>query len=680
MYADIIIDITHEKLDRIFQYSIPSHLEGMLEIGMEVVVPFGRGNHPKNGYIIGFSREPSYDRTKLKAIQKAAPGRMSIEARLISLAAWIKEEYGGTMIQALKTVLPVKKETRSRTSSLEQFFLEQKEAARQKQEYERQGGRPVLNKEQQEAADLFREEFCKGVRDTYLLYGVTGSGKTEVYLSMMETVVSQGKQVIVMIPEIALTYQTALRFCERFGDRVAILHSRMSPGERYHQMERVKQGEIQVMIGPRSALFTPFSDLGLIVMDEEHEGTYKSEQVPRYHAREVARKRGELEGASIVLGSATPSVETFFQCEEGTIRKLTLQNRAEGRLPSVRTVDMREELREGHTGIFSRLLLEGIRTRLEKKEQVMLFLNRRGYAGFVSCRSCGYVAMCRHCDVALSEHRGKKLVCHYCGYEEARTNTCPKCGSPYIGGFKAGTQKVEEMLHKEFPEARVLRMDMDSTKGKEGHRRILETFGAGEADILLGTQMIVKGHDYSGVTLVGVLAADLSLYADDYLAAERTFQLLVQAAGRAGRGEKKGEVIIQTYNPEHYSIQLAATQQYEAFYQKELYYREMMEYPPISHLAAVILSDKDKERLQTAAEYLKKFMEKADRKQEMRVIGPAVPAVEKVSDIYRKVIYLKGKDRKYMARIKDLTEAYIEINRGFSEVKVQFDFHPMNFL
>lgn len=680
MYADIIVDITHEKLDRIFQYSIPSHLEGMLEIGMEVVVPFGMGNRSKHGYIVGFSAKPSYDPEKLKDILQAASGKMSIEARLIHLAAWIKEEYGGTMIQALKTVLPVKKEMRLQSKSRERFLLEQQEAEKKKIEYRERGGSPALTEAQQKAVDVFCEDLAGGEREVYLLHGVTGSGKTEVYLSMMEAVAEKGEQVIVMIPEIALTYQTALRFYERFGDKVAILHSRMSQGERYYQMERVKTGEIQVMIGPRSALFTPFSNLGLIIIDEEHEGTYKSEQVPRYHAREVAKKRGEMEGACVVLGSATPSVETYFQWEQGEIKKLSLESRAEGRLPSVHTIDMREELREGNGGIFSRTLQEAMRERLDKKEQIMLFLNRRGYAGFVSCRSCGYVAMCRHCDVALSEHRGKKLVCHYCGYEEETKKVCPQCGSPYIGGFKAGTQKVEELLHKEFPQARVLRMDMDSTKGKEGHKKILEIFGKGEADILLGTQMIVKGHDYPNVTLVGVLAADLSLYADDYLAAERTFQLLVQAAGRAGRGEKRGDVIIQTYNPEHYSIQLAQTQQYEEFYRKELYYREMMGYPPAGCLVAVLLSGKEKERLAVGAEYLKKFIEKADKGGRLKVIGPAVPAVERVSDIYRKVLYLKGEDRTYITGIKNLAEQYIEMNKGFSEMKVQFDFHPMSFL
>ena len=350
-------------------------------------------------------------------------------------------------------------------------------------------------------------------------------------------------------------------------------------------MERVKRGEVDVMIGPRSALFTPFENLGLIVIDEEHETTYKSEQVPRYHARETAIRRAKLEGASVVLGSATPSLEAFYRCRLGEYTLLELKNRATAQsLPEVYTVDMREELKHGNRSIISDRLKEMIEDRLQKRQQIMLFLNRRGYAGFVSCRECGYVVKCTHCDVALSAHKNGKLVCHYCGYERPSMTSCPECGSHYIGGFRAGTQQIEELVTKMFPAARVLRMDMDTTKKKDSHEKILSAFAAEEADILIGTQMIVKGHDFPQVTLVGILAADMSLYSNHYQSAERTFQLLSQACGRAGRGREKGEVVIQTYNPEHYSIQTAARQDYESFYEEEMNYRMLMGYPPAEEL------------------------------------------------------------------------------------------------
>ena len=390
-------------------------------------------------------------------------------------------------------------------------------------------------------------------------------------MEMIARVIRDGKQAIVLIPEIALTYQTVMRFYKRFGERISILNSRMSNGERYDQMMRAKAGNIDVMIGPRSALFTPFPNLGLIVIDEEHEPTYKSEQIPRYHARETAIARAKLEGASVVLGSATPSLEAFYRShvgkklsgtsmadgeyreffgggwEEEQYELLTLKNRSQKQsLPEVHVVDLREELKKGNRSIISEKLHELMEERLEKKQQIMLFINRRGYAGFVSCRNCGHVVKCQHCDVSLTSHRGGKLVCHYCGHEEQDISVCPECGSKHIGGFRVGTQQIEDLIKKEFPSARVLRMDMDTTKEKDGHEKILEQFASEDADILVGTQMIVKGHDFPNVTLVGILAADMSLYADDYRAGERTFQLLTQAAGRAGRGSEKGEVVIQT--------------------------------------------------------------------------------------------------------------------------------------
>lgn len=739
MYAQVIVDITHEKLDKVFEYRIPAELEHVIHVGMEVVVPFGKGNRETSGYVIGLSETCEYCADKVKEILRPAEKRMAIEGKLVALAAWMKDHYGGTMIQALKTVLPIKKEEQMKIKRYVRLLLDEEEGkerlelflkknqkararvlaalldnqvleyeflinklnvtrtvlrALEEQEVlaiesEQVFRNPIKDKEtvwqpvdyteeQQYAIDTFKADYLQGLRKTYLLYGVTGSGKTEVYMEMIARVIRDGKQAIVLIPEIALTYQTVMRFYKRFGNRISILNSRMSNGERYDQMMRAKEGAIDVMIGPRSALFTPFPNLGLIVIDEEHEPTYKSEQIPRYHARETAIARGKLEGASVVLGSATPSLEAFYRAEKGEYEMLTLKNRSQKQeLPEVYTVDLREELKSGNRSIISRQLHELMEDRLEKKQQMMLFLNRRGYAGFIACRSCGYVVKCPHCDVSLTSHRGGKLVCHYCGYETPEYPVCPECGSKHIGGFKAGTQQIEDVVRKEFPEARILRMDMDTTKEKDGHEKILEAFANEEADILIGTQMIVKGHDFPNVTLVGILAADLSLYADDYRAGERTFQLLTQAAGRAGRGSQKGEVVIQTYSPDHYAVETAAAQDYQAFYEEEIAYRKLMGYPPVEQLVAILIAGEDEKHLEMACDYLKKYAERVNKNQ-VRIIGPASPFVGKVNDVYRRVLYLKHTDYHSLTEMKDKLEQYIEMNSGFDKLRIQFDFNPMN--
>lgn len=745
MYADIIVDITHEKLDKIFQYRIPKEMEGRLQTGMEVLIPFGRANRETKGYVIGFSEKCNYDPEKIKEITQIIQNHIAIEAKLVALAAWMKEHYGGTMIQALKTVLPIEQQEKQKEQRSIRLLLDRREAKERLSYFLSKNqtararvvaallDRPILPYEyvtrqlkvtaavlrameeqrilqieaevvyrnpvtakrtkqqsfcyteaQQAAIHTFCEEYRRGKRGTYLVYGVTGSGKTEVYMEMIEHVIAEGKQAIVLIPEIALTYQTVMRFYQRFGDRVSIINSRLSKGERYDQMIRAKRGEINVMIGPRSALFTPFERLGLIIIDEEHEGTYKSEQTPRYHARETAIARAAMEGASVVLGSATPSMEAFYKAVTGEFRLLRLPERAKQRaMAHVTVADMRKELEKGNRSIFSDALRSLMEDRLKKKEQIMLFLNRRGYAGFISCRSCGHVVKCPHCDVSLSSHRNGKLVCHYCGYEQPMVTSCPECGSSHVGGFRAGTQQIEELLLREFPQAKVLRMDMDTTKQKDGHEKILAAFSSGEADILVGTQMIVKGHDFGNVTLVGVLAADLSLYADDYRAGERTFQLLTQAAGRAGRGEKAGEVVIQTYSPEHYSIVAAAKQDYEQFFQEEMTYRALMGYPPASQLMAVLVSCKEEELLETACHYLKAYAETCCKKCEragtsVQLIGPASPYVGKVRDTYRRVIYLKSEQEAVLVFLKDQLEQYIEINSGFQNLWIQFDLNPMS--
>ncbi len=654
-YANVIIDISHEKLDKTFQYKIPAEQQDELAVGMQVEVPFGNGNRRSTAYVVELTDTPEYDVSKLKEIKGIVKESIPIESQLIALAGWMRKNYGGTMNHALRTVLPVKQKSRekkqrfiwlalshkkarewlavfekkhntARAKLLSQLLeqnplpyevvtrklnitaaviramenmgilkVEEKRAYRNPLKEMKQSRKQlVLNDEQRRAVERIWKDFSGGRHQTYLLWGVTGSGKTAVYIELIEQAVKSARQAIVLIPEIALTYQTVLRFYQRFGDRVSILNSKMSQGERYDQFERAKNGELDVMIGPRSALFTPFSNLGIIIIDEEHENSYKSETLPRYHARETAIERARMVGASVVLGSATPSMDSYYQAKTGNYVLLTLEKRIEEKpLPRCYIVDLREELRKGNRSILSEKLQELMEQRLKKRQQIMLFLNRRGLAGFVSCRACGHVMKCPHCDVSLSQHNNGRLMCHYCGYTSNMPKKCPECGSAYIGGFKAGTQKIEEIVKKRFPSAGVLRMDLDTTRNKDGYEKILSAFASQQADILIGTQMIVKGHDFPNVTLVGVLAADLSLHVSDFHGPERTFQLITQAAGRAGRGKLAGEVVIQTYSPDHYAIELAQKHDYEKFYETEISYRELMHYPPIGHMLMMLAASED---------------------------------------------------------------------------------------
>lgn len=746
-YARIIVDISQEKLDKTFEYRIPQRLKEQIVIGMQVYIPFG--SRKIKGYVVELTDEVEYDVEKLKEIQGIVKESIPIESHLIALAGWMRKNYGGTMNHALKTVIPIKEKKKQIEHKRVRLALHPIEAKNQLAEYERrhstararllfalleekeldwevitgklnvsgsvirameeagilkvlsetQYRNPVghleqkgyaltLNEEQRGVVDAVLSDYTAGIRNTYLLKGVTGSGKTEVYMELIAHVTAQGKQAIVLIPEIALTYQTVMRFYNRFGDRVSILNSRMTPGERYDQFTRAKKGELDIMIGPRSALFTPFLNLGLIIIDEEHEPSYKSETVPRYHARETAIERARMTGASVILGSATPSVDSYYKAKSGEYRLLTMEKRVKEKpLPVCEVIDLREELKRGNRSILSERLTERMEDRLRKGQQTMLFLNRRGMAGFVSCRACGHVIKCPHCDVSLSQHSSRigkgpgRMVCHYCGYEEPEPAVCPSCGSKYISGFKAGTEKIEMVVKARFPQARVLRMDMDTTRSKEGYEQILSVFANQEADILIGTQMIVKGHDFPHVTLVGVLAADLSLHVSDYHAAERTFQLLTQAAGRAGRGELPGEVVIQTYDPEHYSITTAREQDYEAFYEQEIEYRQMLLYPPVWNLLVILCASKSEGQAALGAQKLMEQIElwgQANPEKKVYPVGPADAAVAKVNDIYKKVIYLKTRDYGTLVKIKDMAEKFTRDNRDYKDVIVQFDFNPVN--
>ena len=668
-YASIIIDISHEDVDRVFQYRIPPALLPEIRVGVQVCVPFGSGNRTRNGYVVELTDRPDYDKEKIKEIISVTEKSITADTRLIELAWWMKEQYGSTMNQALKTVLPVKKRVKARNKKIVETVAEQENDPSQcSQEV-------LLNPEQQSIVNDYITAYDSGDHRPCLIHGVTGSGKTEVYMALIDHVLLQGKQAIVLIPEIALTYQTVSRFYSRFGNRICVMHSRLSAGEKCDQFGRAAKGETDIMIGARSALFTPFPNLGLIIIDEEHEGAYKSETTPRYHAREVAEKLAQLSGAALVLGSATPSVEAYFKTEDKTYRLFTLAKRAKtgSEMAAVEVVDLRKEMENGNKSIFSERLQELIRDRLEKKEQVMLFINRRGYSSFVSCRSCGEAVKCPHCDVSLTLHNRQRLVCHYCGYQIPMPKLCPNCGSPYLAGFGIGTQKIEEMAAQMFPEARLLRMDLDTTSKKGGHEKILSAFAKGRADILIGTQMIVKGHDFPGVTLVGVLAADVSLYAPDFEAAERTFQLLVQAAGRAGRGRKAGIALIQTYMPEHYSIQTAAAQDYAAFYRQEMGYRKLMHYPPVCHMLCMQVAGEDEELMSRIMDAIAQSVQKHFG-ETAEIIGPVFAPVYKVHDIYRKILYMKHENYDILIKIQKYVKMRWDETESCKKLTLQCDF------
>lgn len=530
-----------------------------------------------------------------------------------------------------------------------------------------------LTPEQERAFRAIVGPLREGRHHRILLHGVTGSGKTEVYLQAIDETLKQGRQAIVLVPEISLTPQMVARFKGRFGPRVAVLHSGLSGGERFDEWRKIRSGEVQVAIGARSAIFAPFSNLGLIVIDEEHESSYKQEEQPKYHAREVAFRRGMAHRAVVVLGTATPAVETIHRAGRGELERVVLSRRVQGRpLPRVDVVDMREELREGNRSIFSRMLQEALEQCVSRGEQAVLFLNRRGFSTFVLCRSCGKVMECPHCDISLTFHRtNRTLRCHYCGYAEPVPETCPACGSSHIRYFGTGTQRVEEEIARLFPGMRVIRMDVDTTNRKGAHEELLGRFGAGEADVLLGTQMIAKGLDFPRVTLVGVIAADIMLHLPDFRAAERTFQLLTQVSGRAGRHDLSGRVVIQTYSPKHYSIDLAARTDTEAFYRKELLSRKQHRYPPFCRLFTLLFSHPDRQAVMQAAFEAARLLKQA-LSGKAEVLGPVPATIPRMKDRYRLQVFIKYTDED-VAKAVGKVLRYLEERAEDPELRVSVD-------
>ena len=733
IFANVIVDISHEKLDKTFQYIIPENLQEYIRPGVRVDIPFGKGNRIISGYVVEVTSVPEFEIDKMKDIKGVRLGSKPMESQFIALAAWMKEHTGCTLNQALKTVMPVKQEVKGKENISLMLAVNKEEAEKLYLSYSKrkntlkradlikylmdnkviekklamdkfcisdaiirdmikseilkasaskiyrnplvienatfENKRVDLNTEQLKVVADIKTSIEDEDRRPHLIHGVTGSGKTEVYMELIEYMLERNKQVIVLIPEISLTYQTVMRFYSRFGENVAIINSKLSAGEKHDQFERAKKGEANIMVGPRSALFTPFTNLGLIIVDEEQENAYKSETAPRYHAVDTAIKRAELADAFVILGSATPSIISYSRALSGRYILHELSNRAMGNeLASVSVVDMREELKRGNKSMFSGELDRLIKNRLENNQQIMLFINRRGYANFVSCRACGTAMKCPHCDVSLKYHKDGILRCHYCGYEVKAPNKCPDCGSKFIAPFGTGTQKVEEAVNNKYPNARVLRMDMDTTTGKEGHNKIIEAFAKHEADILIGTQMIVKGHDFPNVTLVGIIAADLSLYASEYTASEKTFQLLTQAAGRAGRGRIPGEVVIQTYNPDETCIQAAASQDYRAFYEQEIAFRRMMKYPPVFGMMRIQLLSENEEQVKAFADRL--YGKITEYNANLLVIGPSEASIYKLNDVFRYMIYIKGNEE--LLELQSVIDD--AINEDYNEVIIMYDY------
>ncbi|HBU59815.1 MAG TPA: primosomal protein N' [Verrucomicrobiales bacterium] len=735
MVARVTLEIALRKE---FDYLIPPELEGRVEVGTRVKVPFGK--REVLGCVTSLAQHSDYD--SLKSITKVIGAQSLVTPRVLELARWIAEYYCCAPETALKSVLPdaVRKEQQgwrerlfvrllpggesivnltkrqaevyhvieeNRSIALQELLKITGTTAATVRKLEDRGvieiapqiserdpyaneeiipTRPLeLNFEQSVALG----EVNKNPGEFFLLHGVTGSGKTEVYLQAIAHVLEQGKGAIVLVPEISLTPQTVERFKARFSTGslktlVAVLHSHLSAGERHDEWHKIRQGRARIVIGARSAIFAPVEPLGLIIVDEEHEHSYKQEEAPRYHARDVAVVRGQRESATVVLGSATPSMESYHNAKRGRYRLLELPNRADDKqMPLVRVQDMRTEKSKGDKGppIFSQRLKEAIRDRLEQGEQTILFLNRRGFATSMQCPECGFVAECPNCSLSLTYHRREQFLrCHVCGHNVSAPKYCPqeKCGSSKIRFHGLGTEKVEDVLRKLFPKANVTRMDSDALKRKDDYRRILGDFRRGKIDILVGTQMIAKGLHFPRVTLVGIVYADTGLHLADFRAGERTFQLLTQVAGRAGRGEVEGEVVVQTFSPVHPAIQFARRHDYEGYFDAEMEFREQLYYPPFTRAAMLTLRGRSEQKVSFSADYLKKQIEPiVETITDLQVSGPAPAPLLRAETFYRYQLMLRT------VRMSELSRCLAAVASGLNlpdEVALTIDIDPVNLL
>ena len=735
MVARVTLEIALRKE---FDYLIPPELEGRVEVGTRVKVPFGK--REVLGCVTSLAEHSDYD--SLKSITKVIGAQSLVTPRVLELARWIAEYYCCAPETALKSVLPdaVRKEQQgwrerlfvrllpggesivnltkrqaevyhvieeNRSIALQELlkitgttaatvrkledrgFIEIAPQISERDPYANEEIIPTRPLELNSEQSVALGEVNKNPGEFFLLHGVTGSGKTEVYLQAIAHVLEQGKGAIVLVPEISLTPQTVERFKARFSTGslktlVAVLHSHLSAGERHDEWHKIRQGRARIVIGARSAIFAPVEPLGLIIVDEEHEHSYKQEEAPRYHARDVAVVRGQRESATVVLGSATPSMESYHNAKRGRYRLLELPNRADDKqMPLVRVQDMRTEKSKGDKGppIFSQRLKEAIRDRLEQGEQTILFLNRRGFATSMQCPECGFVAECPNCSLSLTYHRREQFLrCHVCGHNVSAPKYCPqeKCGSSKIRFHGLGTEKVEDVLRKLFPKANVTRMDSDALKRKDDYRRILGDFRRGKIDILVGTQMIAKGLHFPRVTLVGIVYADTGLHLADFRAGERTFQLLTQVAGRAGRGEVEGEVVVQTFSPVHPAIQFARRHDYEGYFDAEMEFREQLYYPPFTRAAMLTLRGRSEQKVSFSADYLKKQIEPIiETITDLQVSGPAPAPLLRAETFYRYQLMLRTR------RMSELSRCLAAVASGLilpDEVALTIDIDPVNLL
>lgn len=740
--AEVIVDLHVPDVDRVFHYVVPPALQGRVKLGHRVLVPFGHRPRVE-GYVIGFGCQQKGQQLKeilevvdeeplLTAEQIAVarwmrehylcplvqalqcflpPGsrlRRSRVVRTLTCTAYRLQDpqRASTWIETLKARAPKQAEIvqvldgaggamtatelRSRVGAADRSLsalVEKGVLVREEVELRREpGGELVaprkfhrLNPEQQRALDTILALLAKGESARLLLQGVTGSGKTEVYLQAMAAAVKDGKGAIFLVPEIALTPQTIAYFRAHFGEQVAVLHSRLSAGERYDEWWRIFHGEVSIVVGARSAVFAPVRRLGMIILDEEHETSYKQEESPRYHARDVAWMRAREEGALLILGSATPAVEVRAAADAGEYAFVSLPSRVHARpLPRVETVDMREELLSGNRSMFSRLLREKMEAALLRGEQALLFMNRRGLASFVLCRECGYVPRCDSCEVSLTLHLPATLRCHYCDATQRLPAACPQCGGIYLRPFGGGTQRIEQEVVRLFPHARPVRMDLDTTSRKGAHARIIDAFAKGRYNVLIGTQMVAKGLHFPGVTLVGVVLADVGLHLPDYRAAERTFQILAQVAGRAGRGNRAGEVVIQTYAPDHYAVAKAAAHDYEGFYQAELEYRRRVGYPPYAALVRCLWSGEKEEDVIREAQQSGMLGQQLANELGIELVGPSPAPLSRLKGRFRWHFLLKGKEERVIEAARRIKRAYDEQRR--TEVRLAVDVDPMGLL
>jgi primosomal protein N' (replication factor Y) len=671
-YIDVVIDNNTAHTDNLFTYQCE---DDSVKVGTKVFVPFTMGDRVRDAYVFRVADEPPEEvrGVRLKSAAGIDPD-ISLSEEAVETCVWMKTHYLCRYIDAVKCFTPAGKP--SKRGKVRNPY---KEAVFEKNEAKQ------LTGEQADAVRAIRPFLQEQLHKVFLIHGVTSSGKTEIYLQLIHDCITRGRTAIMLVPEISLTPQIIERFIGRFGaEQIAVLHSKLSLGERYDEWMRIKNGGVKIVIGARSAVFAPLSDIGVIVLDEEHESTYKSDMSPMYDTVEVAIKRAESHQAVVLLGSATPSLTSSFKAETGEYEKIVLRERFNKTpLPEVKIIDMREELKNGNKSIFSIPLYQEMKRNLEEKRQVILFLNRRGYSTFVSCRSCGYVMRCRECGISLTYHKsGNEAVCHFCGFREKVPGLCPECGSKYIRHFGTGTEKVEEAVREISPEYSVDRLDLDTAARKGSIDRILNSFKKGKTDILIGTQLVAKGLDFSNVGLVGIVSADISLNIPDFRSAERTFQLVTQAAGRAGRGDTPGKVLIQSYNPEHYSITSAAEHDYESFYRAELAIRKQIGYPPWSDLFRIVLSSEDEQKAcDMCRQVAEDFIRQAGKDEERHIFGPQAAPMNKIKGMYRWQLVIKcfpGKREKYTGILNNIKMG-INTDRK-KKYLISIEINPYSFL